>query len=605
MKSIRTLLIFCALAASTVLTQAQPVLSVDFNERATDPATYTFVGFQSFIINSNISATAIQTNASVRTFGNYTVTLNGFGNNPGYDDRLRGTPVNGGAFSQSLLLRDVIFSPGDGLDITIDGFTPNDEYKVTIWAFDSGSTAGGVRYSDWLLNNVTVTNAYGFTGGASPTTDTQYQFTFGTFANANGQIVIKGRRNALTQSGQIAVFINAFQISAPAPVPASIIQQPAAATGYAGDNVALGVAASGTPPLFYQWFKDGNQIDDATNGVLTLFNLQSGDEGDYAVLVTNAQGNDVSTQAHVTVLPVETVFTGLISHWPLDVLGDSTPDVTAKHNNLFQYGMDSSFLTQGVISNSVSFSNPTGTTNYLILQHTNSNSLPIYNFPSYTVAAWVKADGSQVDRRVYCESSTNNNNPIFSIGTPNPAGSGGVDIFIRNDGGGALLNHAKSGLVAFDNNWHHIAWVDNNGYGSVYVDGVKDTNNFNYVKGGLTLNVTSLGTVYRTNAQASFTGSIDDVAVWRRSLSASEIQFVMTNSLPAPTLVATAVAEGGVTLTYATPVSTGNPRVEQKSVIGGAWTPVENVTFSPYGLDTYRAQFPAPAGDQRFYRLVY
>ena len=101
-----------------------------------------FGGFQSFIINSNISATAIQTNASVRTFGNYTVTLNGFGANPGYDDRLRGTPVNSGAFSQSLLLRDVIFSPGDGLDVTVDGLNPLEEYRVTVWAFDSGSTGG-------------------------------------------------------------------------------------------------------------------------------------------------------------------------------------------------------------------------------------------------------------------------------------------------------------------------------------------------------------------------------------------------------------------------------------------------------------------------------
>ena len=41
MKAVKTLLVLCALAASTAFTQAQPVLSVDFNERATDPATYT------------------------------------------------------------------------------------------------------------------------------------------------------------------------------------------------------------------------------------------------------------------------------------------------------------------------------------------------------------------------------------------------------------------------------------------------------------------------------------------------------------------------------------------------------------------------------------
>ena len=346
-------------------------------------------------------------------------------------------------------------------------------------------------------------------------------------------------------------------------------QHPAPFTGYAGDNAILGVAASGTPPLFYQWFKDGYPIDDATNITLNLFNLQVGDEGDYSVIVTNAQGYDVSTRPHITVLPVDSVFTGLISHWPLDVFGTTSPDVTAKRNDLYPIGMDPTFLTGGVLS-AIHFHSPMLPERPII----SFSSTPIgmaspFIITPPTRSLFGERQSSQADRRVYAESSTNNNNPLFTIGTPNTGASGGVDIYIRNDGGGALLEHAKSSLVAFDNSWHHVAWVDNNGFGSIYVDGIKDPAAFNYVKTGLTLNVTALGTVYRTNAQALFTGSIDDVAVWGRSLSASEIQFVMTNSLPAPVLVATAVGEGTVSLMYTTPVD-GTPRV---AAVANGWKP--------------------------------
>jgi hypothetical protein len=289
----------------------------------------------------------------------------------------------------------------------------------------------------------------------------------------------------------------------------------------------------------------------------------------------------------------------------MDSLGNITPDVTASRNHLFQYGMDSSFLVPGNISNAVNFSNSTEKTNYLVRSFTDATNLPIYSFPSYTVAFWVKGPSNQSDRRVYAEGATNTTTPLFTIGTHNGGSNGAVNVYIRNDGNGVLVNHAKSSLIAFDDTWHHVAWVDNNGFGSIYVDGVKDATNIVYGRGGLTLNVGSVGTVYRTNgAVASFNGSVDDLAMWKRSLSASEIQFVMLNSLPAPELVEIRSEEGSITLTFRTPVE-ASPRVEQLSQIGGAWIPVENVTVTPFEGGTFRAQFVVPQGNQRFYRLVY
>ncbi len=195
----------------SVGTVANPLLALDVNERAQSAATTTQAGFTSFVINSNVSSSAIQTQATVRVFGNVTVTISNtvpFG----YDDRLRATPGNSGAFTESLLLRDFIFSNDltgtGGLDVTLTGLATNLAHRLTVWSFDSGST--GNQISDWVANGVAVQSSYVFNGDTLPTANNQYRFTFDTTANSAGQIVLSGRRNASSTS--FGVFLNALQI---------------------------------------------------------------------------------------------------------------------------------------------------------------------------------------------------------------------------------------------------------------------------------------------------------------------------------------------------------------------------------------------------------
>src|SRR6478736_4000363 len=51
------------------------LLALDFNERITNVLTVNQAGFTSFVINSNVSATAMQTQATVRVFGGLSVTV--------------------------------------------------------------------------------------------------------------------------------------------------------------------------------------------------------------------------------------------------------------------------------------------------------------------------------------------------------------------------------------------------------------------------------------------------------------------------------------------------------------------------------------------------
>jgi hypothetical protein len=206
--------------AFTVGATTNLLLAFDVNERAVDAPSTTQAGFVSFVINSNVSSTAIQTQATTRVFGAITVTVSNTA--PlGYDDRLRSTPVNSGAFTDSLLLRDFIFSRDDtgngGLDIAFSGLAANRSYHLTVWSFDSGST--GNRVSDWTANGVPVVSGYTFNGSTLPTSNSQCRFSFDVNADPTGKILLSGRRNAASSS--FGVFLNALEIDSLASLPAT------------------------------------------------------------------------------------------------------------------------------------------------------------------------------------------------------------------------------------------------------------------------------------------------------------------------------------------------------------------------------------------------
>lgn len=73
---------------------------------------------------------------------------------------------------------------------------------------------------------------------------------------------------------------------------------------YDGDTLVLTVDAGGTPPLSYQWRKDGNPIAGATSSTFTKPGVTSGDAGVYSVLVSNEQGSVTSQSATISVQAV-------------------------------------------------------------------------------------------------------------------------------------------------------------------------------------------------------------------------------------------------------------------------------------------------------------
>jgi uncharacterized delta-60 repeat protein len=81
----------------------------------------------------------------------------------------------------------------------------------------------------------------------------------------------------------------------------AIAVQPVSQRRDPGQSVTLSVAATGTAPFGYQWWKDGLVLPQATNASLLLTNLQASDSGQYRVVVRNGFGSLTSTVALLTV----------------------------------------------------------------------------------------------------------------------------------------------------------------------------------------------------------------------------------------------------------------------------------------------------------------
>jgi hypothetical protein len=331
---------------------------------------------------------------------------------------------------------------------------------------------------------------------------------------------------ALSQAEVQEMMTNSIAVSA-----LFVSRQPVGGTVGPGDRFTFTARGGGEQPVTYQWFKGGAEILDATASSLTLTNITAADAGSYTVQLSNPSGTILSDAAVLTVRPdpAPELRAGLVSYWPMDEMvtdpqGNKTEDLYS-HN-------DFRLFTAGFFDQSVGAFGPAilfnGTDQYGL----RSGGFPVYNNSALTVSLWINA-GPQADTRFFCESSTNNNNPLFALGTHTSAADPRLRVFIRNDAGVVLLDRFSTKPV-LDLSWHHVVFVESNGLARVYIDGQLDDSDFNYTRGVLSLNQTAVGAIVRATVAAYFLGGIDEVAVWNRALTFTEIQEIRNTGVPAP-----------------------------------------------------------------------
>jgi outer membrane protein assembly factor BamB len=157
----------------------------------------------------------------------------------------------------------------------------------------------------------TVTFSVGAVG--SPSLTYQWFFNGQTVAGATNAtyrvdpvIHAKGGQYSVRvtdPSGSATSNMTALTVTTPLIAP-SIFTAPVAQTVLAGEDVKLSVAATGTTPMTYQWFRDGTAIAGATASTYSLNQARPADSGSYTVALTNFAGTLTSSAVAVTINPI-------------------------------------------------------------------------------------------------------------------------------------------------------------------------------------------------------------------------------------------------------------------------------------------------------------
>jgi len=201
--------------------------------------------------------------------------------------------------------------------------TSGSKFNINITSLDLANAAGNVHDFDntteytWTILK-TTTGITGFNSAA-------FNLNTSAFSNPLGN----ARFAVETANGGLDLVLRLVQ----APL---IVTGPTGQTANQGDNVTLTVTASGTPPLSYQWRKEGINLGGETATTLALNNIQPSQAGNYDVVVSNAGAAVTSAVAVVTVL-----FGPVISAHPQNqtvfVGSNATFSVTASGNPALGY----------------------------------------------------------------------------------------------------------------------------------------------------------------------------------------------------------------------------------------------------------------------------
>ncbi len=325
----------------------------------------------------------------------------------------------------------------------------------------------------------------------------------GSFFGSIDEVSIYNRALSI---GEIQSIYNAGG-SGKCAIPPAIAAQPQNTMAVVGESATFNVTATGTQPLSYQWSFNGTNLAGATTSSLPLMNVQFSQAGSYAVVVTNVLGSVTSSNAVLTVNPPPPCVTppsGLVSWWR----GQNNAMDQVSGNNGTNVG-NATFGPGRVGQGFVFDGNGDG------VDIGNPANLQLQNF---TIETWIKrASPSRATQGPQL------NGTMFS--GPN----GGYGLGLWDDGRLLLSKIGVSGVfsttvITDTNTFHHVAVTKSGANVFFYVDGVAES--VGPYDPGFVFNgpmaIGARGGDYGT----SFFGSIDEVSVYNRALSASEIQSI-------------------------------------------------------------------------------
>ena len=294
-----------------------------------------------------------------------------------------------------------------------------------------------------------------------------------------------------------------------------ILAQPRSQTVAIGSDVSLSVEVSGSRPLSYQWSFNGTNLQGASGSSLQLTNAQLFDSGSYAVVVTNAYGAVVSSDALLTVstFPCATIQSGAVSWWAAEA---SAADWLGGNNGVLKNGAS---FAGGKVGMAFDLN---GSSQYVDVP----NKANLNPATAITVEAWV------YPRPPYNSVSS----PVIKKAGEGSAQQDGYALELYNTGAAVFGVYLTGGLgwvltpqvPVPANQWSHVAGVYDGTKVSIYLNGVL-AGTPSSASGQIVASGNSLQIGHDpSNASRYFNGLIDEATVYNTALSASQIQTIFS-----------------------------------------------------------------------------
>ncbi|MCX6928840.1 MAG: autotransporter-associated beta strand repeat-containing protein [Verrucomicrobia bacterium] len=371
--------------------------------------------------------------------------------------------------------------------------------------------------------------------------------------------------------------------------PASILTDLSGTTNYlyAGGTYTASVVGAGSAPLTYLWKKNGTIPVGANSPTLTLSNVTTNDSGSYSVTVTNTLGSAHSATNYLVVLPPSgysaiVMAAGPTAYWPLnESAGYVATDYSSGYNGTYTSGG----VTYGVAG-------PVGNTVVTLDGSSGSVSIPYTSAlnPSgpFTVELWVNPTQVPFPGSVaYVASSVevNGNRSGWYLAQDNGTTfSHGSAFVVRLFNQNSTTPTITLWAPVTASGWYYLTLTYDGTTAALYENGVLATSG----TAGYVGNVDAPFTIgKRSDGAYSWPGSVGDVAVYGRALTAQEIQ---THAQIAPSLQIGRVGQQ-VVLTWS-----GSGTLQAAPVVTGPYTNVPAAT-SPWtntpsaGSEFWRVKF--------------
>lgn len=218
--------------------------------------------------------------------------------------------------------------------------------------------------------------------------------------------------------------------------------------------------------------------------------------------------------------------TNLVAYWKLDEssgnAADSHSSNTLTNNNTVTY-------TSAKLNNGAAFGSPNTNKS---LSRTDALGFTTDNTIVVSVSAWVKYSSFPVSDIgvAFSITSTNATRMLFGFRGDGSGNCADVEMYCVGTTGGTMLSFSN---VYSANTWYHVVWIldTTNSTSKIYVNGsavvtgtaTYRTNTTNTAKSGIV-----------ENAGYPISGFADEVGVWSRALTATEVSQLYNGGNPLP-----------------------------------------------------------------------